>query len=138
MGILLSARLSEAMNLAETGLPQRLKQDFEQIGLPAACPYPLEDLKEAMARDKKATGSGKVSFILPVRPGEGLLFLPGKRLRKPGFALNDGFIILYTISDGKMLCTGPVHADPHALQAAGTQPYGSEIRNGVWYPNTNG
>lgn len=70
MGILLSARLSEAMNLAESGLLRRLKQDFDYIGLPTGCPYPLEDLQEAMARDKKSLSGGKVKFILPIRPGE--------------------------------------------------------------------
>ena len=58
------------MNLAESGLLRRLKQDFDHIGLPTGCPYPLEDLQEAMARDKKSLSGGKVKFILPIRPGE--------------------------------------------------------------------
>ena len=70
MGILLAARLSESLGLAEIGLAARLKADFERIGLPVECPYPLELLKEAMTRDKKAQGGGSVKFVLPVRPGE--------------------------------------------------------------------
>lgn len=70
IGIVLAARLSESMGLAEKGLAQRLKKDFAGIGLPTECPYPLEILQEAMAKDKKALGGGKVKFVLPVKPGE--------------------------------------------------------------------
>jgi len=68
MGILLAARLSEALGLAENGLAERLKADFGACGLPVDCPYPAGDLAEAMARDKKAEGDA-VAFVLPVRPG---------------------------------------------------------------------
>lgn len=69
MGIILAARLSEAIGLAEKGLAQRLKADFEACGLPAECPYTLNTLVQAMKLDKKAAG-GKVKFILPVKPGD--------------------------------------------------------------------
>ena len=70
MGILLAARLSESLQIAVPGLAARLKQDFDSIGLPTACPYPVQELTEAMARDKKALGGRKVRFVLPVKPGE--------------------------------------------------------------------
>ena len=70
MGIILAARLSEAREMAEKGLVKRIKTDFESIGLPTQSPYPLEVLKEAMAKDKKVLGGGKVKFVLPVKPGE--------------------------------------------------------------------
>ena len=70
MGIILAARLSEAMGMAESGLAKHLATDFEAIGLPTKAPYPLSILKEAMAKDKKALGGGKVKFVLPVRLGE--------------------------------------------------------------------
>ncbi len=70
MGILLAARLSEQLGLAESGLASALKQDFEAVGLPAQCPYPLERLQAAMGKDKKAQGGGSVKFVLPVKPGE--------------------------------------------------------------------
>lgn len=70
MGILLSARLSETLGIAENGLAAQLKADFRSVGLPTECPYSLEILQEAMAKDKKALGGGKVKFVLPVRPGE--------------------------------------------------------------------
>ena len=70
MGILLAARLSEQLGLAENGLASALKQDFEAVGLPTQCPYPLERLQAAMGKDKKAQGGGSVKFVLPVKPGE--------------------------------------------------------------------
>ena len=70
MGIILSARLSEGLGLAEKGLAACLRKDFKTLGLPVDCPYPLEVLQEAMAKDKKALGGGKVKFVLPVKPGE--------------------------------------------------------------------
>lgn len=70
LGMLLAARLSESLGVAENGLAARLEADFAAIGLPTQCPYPLEALQEAMAKDKKAQGGGKVKFVLPVTPGE--------------------------------------------------------------------
>ena len=69
MGIVLAARLSERRNLAPVGLANKLRADFEAIGLPVQCPYPLQALGEAMRNDKKAAG-GKVKFILLKSPGE--------------------------------------------------------------------
>ena len=70
MGIILAARLGENLGISEKGLSARLTQDFQALGLPTACPFPLETLQEAMAKDKKALGRGMVKFVLPVRPGE--------------------------------------------------------------------
>ena len=70
MGIILAARLAETEGLAEKGLAKRLAADFESIGLPTKSPYRPEALKEAIGKDKKALGSGKVKFVLPVRLGE--------------------------------------------------------------------
>ena len=69
MGIIMAARLSEAMNIAENGLAESLVADFKSIGLPVQSPYPLDSLREAMEKDKKSAG-GKVKFILPLKPGE--------------------------------------------------------------------
>ena len=69
MGIIMAARLSEAMNIAENGLADTLVADFTSIGLPVQSPYPLDSLREAMEKDKKSAG-GKVKFILPLKPGE--------------------------------------------------------------------
>ena len=93
IGILLAARLAEALGLTESslteptgvteenpgrtdavaafgtkGLAARLEADFSACGLPAASPFPLEALAGAMTKDKKAEG-GAVRFILPVTVG---------------------------------------------------------------------
>ncbi len=68
IGIILAAVMSDREGLSN-GLAVRLKADFEAVGLPTECPYPLDTLKAAMAKDKKAAG-GKVKFILLRRPGE--------------------------------------------------------------------
>ena len=65
IGIIMAADMAEREGFAENGLTARLKADFERIGLPTKCPY--ETLE--FAKDKKAA-DGKVTFILPVRPGE--------------------------------------------------------------------
>ena len=70
MGIILAARLGESLGLSTIGLSRQLKADFEAAGLPTDCPYPLETLKDAMAKDKKALGGGRVKFVIPVTPGE--------------------------------------------------------------------
>lgn len=70
MGIILAARLGENLGFTENGLARRLTADWHALNLPAECPYDLETLKEAMTKDKKAQGGGKVKFVLPVRPGE--------------------------------------------------------------------
>lgn len=70
MGIILAARLGESLGISTIGLSRRLKADFQAAGLPTECPYPLDTLKDAMAKDKKALGGGKVKFVVPVAPGE--------------------------------------------------------------------
>ncbi len=70
MGIILAARLGESLGITEAGLAKRLTADWNALNLPAQCPYDLETLQEAMTRDKKAQGGGKVRFVVPVRPGE--------------------------------------------------------------------
>ena len=68
MGIILAARLSEAIGKAPKGLASRLKEDFASLGLPTESPYPLETLLAAMHKDKKAVGE-KVKFVLLQAPG---------------------------------------------------------------------
>jgi 3-dehydroquinate synthase len=72
MGIILAARLSEALGVAQKGLAARLKADFEALGLPVESPYPLDALRAAMEKDKKAAG-GQVNFVLLQAPGKVVL-----------------------------------------------------------------
>ena len=69
VGILLAARLSEAMGLAPKGLAARLEADWTACGLPTSVPFDLGTLTAAMTKDKKAEGD-KIHFILPVKVGE--------------------------------------------------------------------
>lgn len=53
MGIILAARLSEGLGLAQKGLAARLQEDFQRVGLETACPYGIDELASAMKKDKK-------------------------------------------------------------------------------------
>lgn len=53
MGIILAAKLSEGLGLAEKGLAARLKADFESVGLDVECPFGINELAAAMKKDKK-------------------------------------------------------------------------------------
>ena len=87
MGVVLAARLSEALGEDSTDKPWndapsdrglsapsaplagRLAADFAACGLPVECPYPMASLVDAMHRDKKGETEG-VRFILLRRVGE--------------------------------------------------------------------
>ena len=71
MGIVLAARLSDAMGVS-AGLEARLTADFAAAGLPTRAPYPVETLAGAMDKDKKAEGS-LVHFVLAERIGSVLI-----------------------------------------------------------------
>ena len=73
MGIILAAELSERLGVAQKGLSAQLKADFSRLGLPVDCPYPVEDLVEALRKDKKAVAGGKVKFVLLRAPGDVVL-----------------------------------------------------------------
>ncbi len=53
MGIILAARLSEGLGLAQKGLAAGLEKDFQRVGLETACPYGIDELAAAMKKDKK-------------------------------------------------------------------------------------
>lgn len=63
VGILLAARLSEAMGLAPKGLAARLEADWTACGLPTGVPFDPATLTSAMAKDKKAEGD-TIHFVL--------------------------------------------------------------------------
>ena len=50
-------------------LYQRFEDDFLAVGLPINCPYKIEDMAEAMKKDKKAEG-GIIHFVLPASIGD--------------------------------------------------------------------
>ena len=63
IGVIQAARLSEALGVCRKGLAAQLEADFAAVGLPTACPVSPEEMREAIARDKKADG-GSVHFVL--------------------------------------------------------------------------
>lgn len=63
VGILLAARLSEAMGLAPKGLAARLEADWTGCGLPTGVPFDPATLTAAMTKDKKAEGD-TIHFVL--------------------------------------------------------------------------
>ena len=77
MGIVLAAELSgryakyneEWMSICEYDLYQRIEDDFLAVGLPISCPFRIQDMAQAMSKDKKAEGD-KVHFILPAAIGD--------------------------------------------------------------------
>ena len=73
MGIILAARvavrLDDTKHKGRKNICDTLIQDFTDCGLPVKCPYALEDLSDAMRKDKKAE-DGKIHFILPFAIGD--------------------------------------------------------------------
>ncbi len=73
MGIILAAELSERLDVAQKGLSAQLEADFTRLGLPVESPFPVEDLVEALRKDKKAAPGGQVKFVLLRAPGDVVL-----------------------------------------------------------------
>lgn len=67
MGIIMAAELSE--NIYGCNLFQRLEDDFFACGLSIDSPFVIQEMAEAMKKDKKAEGA-KIHFILPVAVGD--------------------------------------------------------------------
>jgi 3-dehydroquinate synthetase len=63
IGIVQAARLSEALGVCRRGLAAQLEADFAAAGLPTACPVSPSEIRQAIAKDKKAEG-GSVNFVL--------------------------------------------------------------------------
>lgn len=56
VGMVLAARVGEALGRTPHGCADRLRQTLQAFSLPTQCPYPLESLLEAMRGDKKNEG----------------------------------------------------------------------------------
>ena len=69
MGMVMAAGLSDRLGLTDGHAEERLKEDLDACGLPVACPYPAEELCEAMEKDKKAE-NGSLHFVLMKGIGE--------------------------------------------------------------------
>ena len=64
MGMVMAAKLAVVFKFAEAGLAAKVEKDFRACGMPVDCPYSINEMADAMKKDKKAEG-GKVHFIVP-------------------------------------------------------------------------
>jgi len=69
MGIIRAAELSEKKGIAEAGLADRLRDDFQSCGLKTEIPFSDEELEEAIRQDKK-TDNGRLHFVYIERIGK--------------------------------------------------------------------
>jgi len=63
IGMVYAARLSEERGIAAKGLAGRIEADLKACGLPTELPYPIEELREAISKDKKNAG-GEARYVL--------------------------------------------------------------------------
>lgn len=69
LGMVYAAQLAEKLQLAEPGFASTIECDLDNCLLLIINPYSLNDMAEAMRKDKKAE-DGKVHFILPRAVGD--------------------------------------------------------------------
>lgn len=69
VGLVLAARLSETLGVAEKGLAEKLKRDLSACGLPVSSPFHVTELSGAMKKDKKAEND-RIHFVLIHKIGD--------------------------------------------------------------------
>ena len=73
MGMVLAARLADRVFHGDmdtpTALEEKISADLTDCGLTPQCPFEIEEMAQAMHKDKKAEG-GKVHFVLPRAVGD--------------------------------------------------------------------
>ena len=70
IGMVVAARIAEALGRAEPGLAARIAEVLAAWGLPVTCPsYPVDAVWHAMTHDKKKQGKG-LRWILPRAIGD--------------------------------------------------------------------
>jgi 3-dehydroquinate synthase len=73
MGLVLAARLADRYyrndNNETTALEAKISNDLWDCDIPCYCPYSIEEMAEAMKKDKKAEGN-MIHFVLPKSVGE--------------------------------------------------------------------
>ena len=63
IGIVQAARISAARCICDPALPDKIAADLEACGLPTRLPYPMDELQEAISKDKKNSG-GSPRYVL--------------------------------------------------------------------------
>ncbi len=96
IGLVIEARLAEAVGVAEPGLADGFGSALARLGLPIRIPPALDlaRIREAIAQDKKMT-NGRVRFPLPVKIGQAMI----------GIEIEDWRL-------DEVLGTGPARAQP--------------------------
>ena len=69
LGMVYAARLAEKLGMTEPGFASMIEHDLDECLLLVINTYTVEDMADAMRKDKKAEG-GKVHFILPCAVGD--------------------------------------------------------------------
>ncbi len=71
MGLIFAARLSDSLYKRdeESSLAVKIETELWDCNIPCFCPYPIEEMAEAMFKDKKAEG-GKIHFVIPRAIGD--------------------------------------------------------------------
>ncbi len=66
MGLVFAARLSDRLQKrdGEDSLAMKIETELWDCNIPCYCPYSIEEMAQAMTKDKKAEG-GKVHFVIP-------------------------------------------------------------------------
>ena len=70
IGMVIASQMAEKRGVARSGLTNEIRQTLTGLGLPVNVPAGMnpEAILQAVGVDKKKT-SGKIKFVLPVRPG---------------------------------------------------------------------
>ncbi len=71
MGLIFAARLSDRLckRDEENSLAIKIETELWDCNIPCYCPYSIEEMAEAMRKDKKAEG-GKIHFVVPRAIGD--------------------------------------------------------------------
>ena len=81
-GIVLSAKVSAALDLCPESLAAELAEDFKAVGLPSSFGVRVPQIFKAIEQDKKAS-SDTVTLILPIEPGNVVRYIiPAGELKK--------------------------------------------------------
>lgn len=81
VGMMIMARASETLDLAEEPFADRLEALLKKHGLPVGVPYTAQDLVQVAYSDKKRRG-GSITLVMPLRVGHCVLYpVPVEKLQ---------------------------------------------------------
>lgn len=68
IGMVMSARASEKMSLAESGITDKIINTLSKLGLPTSVSYTAKEIADISLNDKKRTGD-TITFVIPEKIG---------------------------------------------------------------------